>query len=201
MPLTELGREEARRAAGAAYLRLLSDVRSVGDLPHLRDHHVSLTRDRQGMHVLHLPGDHEHQLVTRTQAVGAREGTRCHRIELARAPGEDIDAEQRVLPADLHGVEGAGVVIPAEMTDEALVAVYERSLALYETLGHDFAYPAEPCGVLVIGEDPESRFALMMGNTIPAADLLRPAVGDVALSVVYRLLYVEHPPVESLRRR
>ena len=40
--------------------------------------------------------------------------------------------------------------------DEALVAVYERSLALYETLGHDFAYPAEPCGVLVVGEDPEA---------------------------------------------
>jgi D-hydroxyproline dehydrogenase subunit beta len=39
--------------------------------------------------------------------------------------------------------------------DEALVAVHERSLALYETLGHGFAYPAETCGVLVIGEDPE----------------------------------------------
>jgi glycine oxidase len=40
--------------------------------------------------------------------------------------------------------------------DEALVAIHERSLALYETLGHGFAYPAEPCGVLVIGEDPEA---------------------------------------------
>jgi D-hydroxyproline dehydrogenase subunit beta len=38
--------------------------------------------------------------------------------------------------------------------DEALVAVYERSLALYETLGHGFAYPAEPVGVLVVSEDP-----------------------------------------------
>ena len=40
--------------------------------------------------------------------------------------------------------------------DEALVAVHERSLALYETLGHGFAYPAEPCGVLLLGEGPEA---------------------------------------------
>jgi glycine/D-amino acid oxidase-like deaminating enzyme len=39
--------------------------------------------------------------------------------------------------------------------DEALTAVYARSLALYRTLGHGFAYPGEPCGVLVLGEDPE----------------------------------------------
>jgi glycine/D-amino acid oxidase-like deaminating enzyme len=40
--------------------------------------------------------------------------------------------------------------------DEAQTAVYERSLALYETLGHGFAYPAEPCGVLVLGDDPDA---------------------------------------------
>jgi D-hydroxyproline dehydrogenase subunit beta len=39
--------------------------------------------------------------------------------------------------------------------DEALIGVYERSVALYETLGHGFAYPAEPAGVLVVSEDPE----------------------------------------------
>jgi D-hydroxyproline dehydrogenase subunit beta len=39
--------------------------------------------------------------------------------------------------------------------DEALVAVHERSLALYETLGHGFAYPAEPVGALVLSEDPQ----------------------------------------------
>lgn len=39
--------------------------------------------------------------------------------------------------------------------DEALTGVYERSLALYETLGHGFAYPAEPVGVLIVSEDPE----------------------------------------------
>jgi glycine/D-amino acid oxidase-like deaminating enzyme len=40
--------------------------------------------------------------------------------------------------------------------DEALTAVHERSLALYATLGHGFAYPAEPCGVLVLSDDPEA---------------------------------------------
>ena len=39
--------------------------------------------------------------------------------------------------------------------DEPLTGVHERSLALYATLGHGFAYPAEPCGVLVVSEDPE----------------------------------------------
>ena len=39
--------------------------------------------------------------------------------------------------------------------DEALTAIHERSLALYGSLGHGFALPAEPCGVLVLGEDPE----------------------------------------------
>jgi glycine oxidase len=39
--------------------------------------------------------------------------------------------------------------------DEALVSVHERSLALYEGLGHGFAHPAQACGVLVLGEDPE----------------------------------------------
>lgn len=33
---------EARRSAGAAYLRLLSDVRSVRDLPHLRPEYMAL---------------------------------------------------------------------------------------------------------------------------------------------------------------
>ena len=39
--------------------------------------------------------------------------------------------------------------------DEALTGIYERTLALYEGLGHGFAYPAEPSGVLVLGDDPE----------------------------------------------
>ena len=39
--------------------------------------------------------------------------------------------------------------------DEALTAVHERSLELYATLGHGFAYPAEPTGVLVLSDDPE----------------------------------------------
>ena len=40
--------------------------------------------------------------------------------------------------------------------DEALVTVYERSLALYAGLGHGFAYPEEPVGVLVLSDDPEA---------------------------------------------
>jgi glycine/D-amino acid oxidase-like deaminating enzyme len=40
--------------------------------------------------------------------------------------------------------------------DEALTAIHARSLALYEALGHGFAYPAEPVGVLVLSDDPET---------------------------------------------
>ena len=43
--------------------------------------------------------------------------------------------------------------------DEALTGVYERSLALYAELGHGFAYPPEPCGVLVLSEDARSARA------------------------------------------
>jgi glycine/D-amino acid oxidase-like deaminating enzyme len=39
--------------------------------------------------------------------------------------------------------------------DEALTGIHARSLALYETLGHGFDYPAEPTGVLVVSDDPE----------------------------------------------
>ena len=58
--------------------------------------------------------------------------------------------------------------------DEPLVAVYERSLALYETLGHGFAYPAEPVGVLVLSDDPESlrreceAYAARFPEVVPA---------------------------------
>ena len=40
--------------------------------------------------------------------------------------------------------------------DEALTGVHERSLALYAELGHGFAYPPEPCGVLVLSDDAEA---------------------------------------------
>jgi len=40
--------------------------------------------------------------------------------------------------------------------DEALTGVYERSLALYETLGHGFTYPSECCGVLVLSDDADA---------------------------------------------
>ena len=40
--------------------------------------------------------------------------------------------------------------------DEALTGVHERSLALYAELGHGFAYPPDPCGVLVLSDDAEA---------------------------------------------
>ena len=40
--------------------------------------------------------------------------------------------------------------------DEALTGVHERSLALYAKLGHGFAYPPDPCGVLVLSDDAEA---------------------------------------------
>ena len=38
--------------------------------------------------------------------------------------------------------------------DEALTGVHERSLALYAELGQGFAYPPDPCGVLVLSDEP-----------------------------------------------
>jgi glycine oxidase len=78
--------------------------------------------------------------------------------------------------------------------DEALVAVYERSLALYAGLGHGFAYPEEPVGVLVLAEDravlereraglagrfPEVRPEWLEGADLRAAE---PGLGDGVLA-------------------
>jgi hypothetical protein len=46
-------------------------------------------------------------------------------IVVDHAAGEEIDAEWSRLVANLEGVEGAGVVVPPEVTDEALIAVGE----------------------------------------------------------------------------
>ena len=74
--------------------------------------------------------------------------------------------------------------------DEALVAVYERSLALYAGLGHGFAHPEEPVGVLVVSEDPATlereraelaaRFPEIRPEWLEGADLraAEPGLGE-----------------------
>jgi len=51
------------------------------------------------------------------------------------------------------GASGRNSGLLQHPLDEALTGVYETSLALYRELGDGFALPAEPAGVLVVGED------------------------------------------------
>src|SRR4051794_1541673 len=59
--------------------------------------------------------------------------------------------EREVLAA---GASGRNSGLLQHPIDEALVAVYDDSLEHYRELGHGFALPREPVGVLVVGEDP-----------------------------------------------
>ena len=81
--------------------------------------------------------------------------------------------------------------------DEALVAVHERSLALYDTLGHGFAHPAEPVGALVLSDDPEplrrecgelaARFPEVAPEWLEGSDLRAAEPGDGEGLYAYRL--------------
>src|SRR5688500_5977410 len=51
------------------------------------------------------------------------------------------------------GASGRNSGIVQHPMDEALVTLYEESLALYATLGHGFELPAEASGVLLVSED------------------------------------------------
>jgi glycine/D-amino acid oxidase-like deaminating enzyme len=51
------------------------------------------------------------------------------------------------------GASGRNSGIIQHPMDEALVGLYEQSLALYGALGHGFELPAEPSGVLLVSED------------------------------------------------
>jgi glycine/D-amino acid oxidase-like deaminating enzyme len=74
--------------------------------------------------------------------------------------------------------------------DEALVGLYEGSLALYLTLGPGFPLPVEPAGVLVVSEDagllrPQAaalaeRFPELSPQWLEGAELkgAEPAIGD-----------------------
>jgi glycine/D-amino acid oxidase-like deaminating enzyme len=61
--------------------------------------------------------------------------------------------ERDVLAA---GASGRNSGLLQHPMDEALTEVYADSLAHYGELGHGFALPPEPVGVLVVGEDPGS---------------------------------------------
>jgi glycine/D-amino acid oxidase-like deaminating enzyme len=52
------------------------------------------------------------------------------------------------------GASGRNSGLLQHPMDEALVDVFAASEALYRELGHGFALPPEPVGVLVVGEDP-----------------------------------------------
>src|ERR1700754_4428325 len=53
------------------------------------------------------------------------------------------------------GASGRNSGILQHPMDLALTALYEASLELYASLGHGFALPREPTGVLVLAPDPE----------------------------------------------
>jgi D-amino-acid dehydrogenase len=54
------------------------------------------------------------------------------------------------------GASGRNSGIVQHPMDEALVGLYDASLALYETLGHGFELPPVPSGVLLVSEDGEA---------------------------------------------
>jgi glycine/D-amino acid oxidase-like deaminating enzyme len=54
------------------------------------------------------------------------------------------------------GASGRNSGIVQHPMDPALVGLYEASLELYAALGHGFALPAEPSGVLLVSEDAEA---------------------------------------------
>ena len=54
------------------------------------------------------------------------------------------------------GASGRNSGILQHPMDEALVGLYETSLELYALLGHGFELPADPSGVLLVGEDAEA---------------------------------------------
>ena len=54
------------------------------------------------------------------------------------------------------GASGRNSGILQHPMDEALVALYEESLALYATLGHGFELPTEASGVLLVSDDGEA---------------------------------------------
>jgi glycine/D-amino acid oxidase-like deaminating enzyme len=53
------------------------------------------------------------------------------------------------------GASGRNSGVIQHPMDPALVALHEASLELYGELGHGFTLPAEPSGLLVVGNDPE----------------------------------------------
>jgi D-amino-acid dehydrogenase len=57
------------------------------------------------------------------------------------------------------GASGRNSGVIQHPMDPALVPLYEGSLALYRDLGHGFALPAEPVGLLVVGPDPAALAA------------------------------------------
>jgi glycine/D-amino acid oxidase-like deaminating enzyme len=54
------------------------------------------------------------------------------------------------------GASGRNSGVLQHPLDAALSGLYEESLAHYRTLGHGFALPADPVGVLVVAEHPEA---------------------------------------------
>jgi glycine/D-amino acid oxidase-like deaminating enzyme len=57
------------------------------------------------------------------------------------------------------GASGRNSGVLQHPMDPALVPLYEASLELYATLGHGFAYPAEPTGTLVVSADGDALAA------------------------------------------
>jgi len=53
------------------------------------------------------------------------------------------------------GASGRNSGVVQDPLDPALTALYEESLEHYRTLGHGFELPAEPAGLLLLGEHPE----------------------------------------------
>src|SRR4051812_37624352 len=90
-----------------------------------------------------------------------------------QAAGEEIDAEEPVLPANLGGIEGAGIVVPAEIAEQALVAVDEFLAADLQRERELLVIADEEIGLVNI------QVAVVLGQGMPGLGGIR---GDVLIA-------------------
>jgi glycine/D-amino acid oxidase-like deaminating enzyme len=81
------------------------------------------------------------------------------------------------------GASGRNSGILQHPMDPPLVPLYEASLELYETLGHGFAFPPEPTGVLVLSGDGEALAAAYADAAARFPDLAPEWLEGAALRV------------------
>ncbi|MEA2310962.1 MAG: hypothetical protein QOE28_930 [Solirubrobacteraceae bacterium] len=105
----------------------------------------------------------------------------CSLAALLAEAGASVRLYEREAIAVAASGRNSGVL--QHPLDEALVGVHERSLALYRELGHGFAFPDAPVGVLVVGEGLEEECAQLAARFPEvAAEMVDPVALEPSLA-------------------